>query len=331
MPEQSPVLAAAAEYKAALMRKEAAAVNRLVAAYKRSLDRIERSVEALVAAIGDDRPTRGQLLRMKRYRELTEQVLDELRGLQALTRHEMDQAARIGIQAGGVDAAKLMSVSITGGAGLAGQFNRLPVAAIEQILGFLDPDGPLYARLQLLAPVTTEYVADAIAEGASLGHNPRRIAASVRRAFGRGLTDSLRFTRTVQLWSYREASRATYLANSNVVQMWQWSSALDSRTCSACIAMHGSTHPLSEPLRGHYNCRCSPVPVVVGFDPSIKQNGEEWFLSQDEGTQRAILGPGRFDAWKAGKFEFRSVAGEHEDTVYGRMIVERPLKELTRQ
>jgi hypothetical protein len=73
------------------------------------------------------------------------------------------------------------------------------------------------------------------------------------------------------------------------------------------------------------------VPVVVGFDPSIKQNGEEWFLSQDEATQRAILGPGRFDAWKAGKFEFRAIAGEHEDTVYGRMIVERPLKELTRK
>jgi hypothetical protein len=205
----------------------------------------------------------------------------------------------------------------------------LPKGAIEQLLGFLSPDGPLYSRLSLLAPTTVEGVSKAILDGVSLGYNPRKIAREVTNAFGMGLTDSLRMTRTIQIWSYRESNRATYLANADVVQKWQWHTALDGRACMACVALHGTIHELSEPLRGHHNCRCAPIPVLVGQDNGvIEQTGEEWFRGLPEKQQRDLMGKGRFAAWREGKFAFGQIVGSHDDHVYGTMFTEQPLRNL---
>lgn len=328
MPDRSPVLDAVERYRKQLEVLDTKALGRLVDNYVRSWNRLESMLTALLLEIGDEPMTRGQLMRVRRYRSLMEQITQELAGLQTLTGNEIEAAGQLGINLGGLHARELISTTIAGGPGLAAQFNVLPSGIVETLLGFLTPEGPLYDRLRLLAPTTTAAVAQAILEGVTLGFNPRKIAAMVQGAFGRGLTDALRFVRTAQLWSYRESTRATLVANSDIVEGWVWHSALDDRTCMSCIAMHGTIHPVTETLNDHHNGRCSMIPLVNGFDNPVTEIGTDWFSQQPEAVQRDMMGKGKFLGWKAGKFSLQDMIDLHEDDVYGPMRIEKPLYKL---
>jgi SPP1 gp7 family putative phage head morphogenesis protein len=328
MPEPSPVLQALDAYRRQLDALDAQALNRLVANYSRSWARLDGMLSALLLEIGDRPPTAGQLARLERYTSLLEQITIELTGLQTLTANEVAAAGELGVSLGAQHARELISTTVAGDASIAGVFNVLPREAITALLGFLAPDGPLYARLQLLAPYTAQAVADALVEGITLGFNPRKIARMVQDAFGRGLTDALRFVRTANLWAYREANRATMAANGDVVTGWQWVAALDDRVCGACLSLHGSVYPISEPLAGHHNCRCTAAPIARGYGQPVEEDGPTWFERQPEAAQRRLLGPGKYDAWRAGQFQLSDLPGEHVDSVYGPMTVERALKDL---
>jgi hypothetical protein len=267
---------------------------------------------------------------MERYKALMAQTAEELSGFQSLTKNEIARAAELGIDLGSKHARELLSYTVTGTPGIASRFNALPKDVIQQLLGFLDPAGPLYDRLTTLAPYTASLVSDAILSGVSMGYNPRKIAAIVRDAFGQGLTDALRFVRTAQLWSYREANRATYLMNSDVVEGWIWHAEMGPRTCGSCIAMHGTFHELSERLNDHHNGRCAPIPAVKGFGRVLEEGaGEAWFNEQPESVQRQILGSGKYEVWKDGGTSFSNLVAVHDDPVYGPMRVEAPLWQFT--
>jgi hypothetical protein len=166
-----------------------------------------------------------------------------------------------------------------------------------------------------------------------MGVNPRQTArlimSAAEQAFGGGLTDALRTARTAQLWSYREATRANYAANSDVVTGWIWCAELDDQTCEACIAENGTRHDIEETLDGHYNCRCSPIPEVMGQNPvADMQDGETWFGEQDTSTQKQIMGEVKWQAWMDGKFEFSQLSQQTPNDVYGTMRTVTPLKDL---
>ena len=323
----SPVIQAALAYRAELARREAPALSRLIQAYGRSFQRLLGQLDALILAAGDEPMTRGQLIKSARYKSLVQQIAEELRDMQALTGQEIQAAARVGVELGEAHGRGLIA-AYTGRPEIAGMFNVLPREAVETLLGFLDPQGPLFDNLRQLAPVNTQYVADAIVDGVTLGKNPSVIARSAQAAFGRGLTDSLRFVRTVQLWSYREANRASYAANSDVVEGWVWHAELGPRTCASCFANHGKVYPLSQPLNDHHNGRCAMIPLVRGFENPVKESGEDWFSKQPEAFQRQVLGNGKYEAWKGGKFGFDALSSTKVDSVYGEMRIETPLKEL---
>lgn len=322
----SPVLVASRNYQAQLARLERAANQRLIGNYLRSWSRLEAMLNRLLLDIGDQIPTQGQLVRLERYRALIDQIATELAGLQALTGNEIAAAGDL-IRLGEQHARELIALSV-GRTQIAGMFNVLPVAAIETMLGFLDPAGPLYDRLRNLAGVNAQYVANAIIEGITLGWNPRKIARAVRDAFGRGLADALRFVRTAQLWAYREANRASMVANQDVLQGWVWSANFDERVCMSCVVMHGTVHPVEETLNDHHNGRCVAIPLVVGFESPISETGVDWFSKQSEATQRALMGPGKYDAWQEGKIRLDQLTEERDDDVYGRMRGEPSLKQL---
>lgn len=323
----SPVLVASRSYQTQLARFEAQANQRLIDNYLRSWTRLEAMLNALLLEIGTEIPTRGQLTRMERYRALISQITIELTGLQALTGNEIGAAGDL-ISLGEQHARELISLGMGGSTQVAAMFNVLPRSAIETLLGFLDPAGPLFARLRNLAGVNAEYVAGAMIEGITLGWNPRRIARAVRDAFGRGLTDALRFVRTAQLWAYRESSRASMVANQSVLQGWVWSAHFDDRVCMSCVVMHGTVHPVTETLNDHHNGRCTPIPLVIGFDNPVQQTGLQWFTEQSEATQRALMGPGKYDAWRNGRIGLEQLTEERQDDVYGLMRGEPSLKQL---
>jgi SPP1 gp7 family putative phage head morphogenesis protein len=322
-PVNNEILRIAQQFKDALARHDKQALNRLIDAYERIYARLQDKINLLIDAIEMTEPTGGQLVRMERYIALIHQVENELHDYQAILRNEIENSSRDAIAFAGRDTARLLRAY-----GVSTRFNRLPNEVIRTLLGFLSEDGPLFKRISQLAAANAQYVADKILEGVSLGQGPRVIAGIIRDALGGGLTDALRMTRTIQIWSYREASRANYLANSDIVGGWIWYSARDDRTCEACLAMDGTIHGLDESLDGHYNCRCTPLPIVEGLPNPLEQTGEQWFNDQSDAYQRETLGPGKYDAWKAGQFEFNQLATSRPDEVYGNMIVAAALKDL---
>lgn len=330
MPDElSPLLQLVQANRAALAQREAIVTNRLITAYKSLYQRLQGLIDALVLQIGQDMPTAGQLVRIERYRELLKQTAEELTGFQAITRAEIEQLARTGITLGANDARGLLSTTVTGSTGIAARFNALPRDAIESLLGFLDPQGPLYERLRMLAPTVTDEVSRVLLDGLGAGFNPRKVAREITNTLGMGLTDAMRMTRTVNLYSYREASRATYIANSDVVEGWIWHAELGPRTCLSCIAQHGTVHSLDEALKDHYNGHCTEVPIVRGF-PALATpgDGEKWFNSLSEAEQRKMMGAHKHSAWKDGRFNFDKLSTWREDPVYGKMRQEASLKEL---
>ncbi len=325
--ELSELLRQALRFRQRVMANDAAAIKRLIEAYVAIGARLKDKIDALVAEIGALNPTQGQLVRMVRYKSLLEQIGKELSDYQVLLQFEVNQAIDFGVGAGSEHAKRLVEL-VARQARIQVSFHNLPKEALIQVLGLLDESGPLYRRLQQLAPQTVESVAKKIAEGVGLGYNPRKIARLINNELGQGLTTAMRTTRTAQLYAYREATRANYIANSDIVRGWYWSAQLDDRTCMSCIAQHGTFHPLNEPLNDHYNGRCAPLPAVLTLPNPIEQSGEQWFKQQSEEVQKRMMGDARWEAWKAGKFSFDKLSGQHEDTVYGQMRVERSLSEL---
>lgn len=326
----SELIRLAQQFKDALERQDEAALKRIVAAYGRIYKGLQGKVDALTLEMsGVEGLTAGSLQKMARYKALLSDIEREVSRFQEYLRTEIISAAELSFGTGNTQAQKLVARALQD-AGITASLGRLPANSFEAILSFLQEGSPLWKRIQLLAGSTAEYVREALLEGVALGHNPRKVASNIQDAFGRGLTDALRMTRTAQLWASREAARANYMANSDIIKGWIWFATLDETVCESCIVMHGTIHPLDEPLNDHHNGRCAMLPYIPEFGNPVEQSGEDWFTGQPEARQREILGPGKYDAWKAGKFKLSQLSREVENDVYGPMRNTTPLKDLVK-
>lgn len=347
-------ITAAQQYRLALLKRDRAAAARLVRAYGRIWERLQSQVDALAADL-DARLANGETLsvaklgKYDRLRDLQRAISGEVTRYGAVAESEMDALTREAISQAQSDALRLTQASLPGlarvDAVLLGRWQSLPTEAIETLLGFLSDESPLRAALRAkLGETVAEAVGQSLVETLALGVGPRKAATVIRNLareqLGRGLTWSLSTVRTAHLYAYREASRAAYAANDEIVPRWRWQSARDARTCGACLAMDGKEFPVREAFRTHHQCRCTMVPVVVtyreiGFDvdeaPPVLEHptGETWFRAQPESTQRAILGPGKLAALRARQFRFADLATPYSDPIYGEMRREATLADLT--
>lgn len=172
------------------------------------------------------------------------------------------------------------------------------------------------ARTKALSREAARAVRAELVRGYAAGQNPRRTAARmVARAQGRfngGLTRAMAIARTETLDASRAGGHLGRMQHADVLDGWEWHCELGPRTCAACIAKDGTRHPLDEPGPfDHVNGRCTAVPVTkswadLGFDieepAPLRQTGRDWFAHQTPDVQRGILGPARYDAWKAGDY-----------------------------
>lgn len=298
-------------------------INRIVAAFRNRVNTLEGDIDALSRDLEDEDLNPYKIKDLASYKRLEHDTEREMTRFQEFLIVEIGLIAAAALAAGSSGAADLLKA-----AGVQNP-NTVSPDALENLIDFLDPDGPLFAKLKNYGEQEALRIAGQIISGVRLGQNPRVIARwIVENGFGVALTDALRIVRTVQLYSYREANRATYLANSDVVKGWVWMSALiPGRTCMSCVAMHGTIHNLSERLNDHHSGLCAMLPYLGGDSP-IRVLGEEWFNSQSLAVQRKMMGPGKYEAWKAGKFAFSALTTDHEDDVYGVMRVEASLKSL---
>ena len=316
------------QYREDLLNNDVRAMSRLARAYSASYKSLLLEVNKLTKIVESGTYTASQVHRLTRYKTTVAQVAGELSRMQALTIEEVNAAANIGIKLGDVHARGLIAATV-GSEQLAIAFNKLDPQLTRALLGFLDPNGQLYQRMNELSNFNADLISQNLTDGIIKGFNPQKIARMFTSGWGMALADSMRMVRTAQLYSYREASRATYLANSGVVQQWQWSAFHSPSTCVMCISMDGTIHDMDESLHSHYNCRCAMIPVVKGFPLTLdRKAGEQWFSDQTSAIQRDMLGKGKYNAWKNGEFNLSDLGIERPDDVYGLMWNEKTLKEL---
>jgi SPP1 gp7 family putative phage head morphogenesis protein len=324
------VLTLADQFHDQLERQDAQALARVIRAYAGIQQRLQGEIDALALEIEQGALTVGQVQKLARYRRLLEETGAEVQKFTAFMDVELGAMGREYVARGLDESTVLMRAAVDNQAALVARFRGLPPEAVERLLGFLDPQGPLYKRLKLLPGFVANAVSETILQSVALGRNPRTLARELTKAYGMGLSDSLRMARTVQLYSYREAARANYSANSEIVRGWQWYASLDSSVCLSCVAQHGKVYPLDQPLNDHHNGRCTQLPVTI-LSPNghIQGNaGEQWFKGLSETEQQKMMGAGKFAAWKEGKFDLPALSTERPDEVYGLMRSVPSLKEL---
>lgn len=324
----SPLLSAALKFRARLDAASQVDLDRLIAAYAQLAQRLQDKIDLLVQELLlNPGMTPAQIGRMARYKDLVEAVAAELQKYGVYLETELSVIARAALAQSEADAFALIRMALQQ-AGYTGAFNHLPANAIKMLLGFLQPDGALYKRIQELAPGLAQRIADKILEGVGLGYNPQKVGTLIADELGWGLTDALRWARTTQMYSYREASRANFAANSDIIDGWVWFAQLDDSTCESCVANHGQLFGLDETLDDHWNGRCVMIPHVSGDPNPVEQDGQTWFDTQDTATQKQIMGESKWQAWMDGKFEFSAMSRQTPDNIWGTMRTATPLKDL---
>lgn len=204
---------------------------------------------------------------------------------------------------------------------------RVDAAGIEAIVRRTTED--ITSRFRPLSREAQTAVRRELVRGYAAGSNPRqtahRIITRTQGRFNGGLNRALAIARTETLDASRQAAYLGRSQNADVLRGWAWHCELSPRSCTACISMDGAEFPLDYPgPDDHVNGRCTGVPITkswadLGFDgieepPPVRQSGSEWFDGLDASTQRQILGPSRYDAWRAGDYPMSDWAHvQHND------------------
>lgn len=331
----NPVADAAERFRNQALARERAAATRMVRAYARVYRALDGQVEALELATRGRDLTPNQIRRLSVMATLRAQIVEQVNRFGVYAEQEVLDAMTREIGAGLTDSQALVLAhfdidylrqqGINGGlvqAEIRNAWNRLPVEAIENIVGMTGEDSPLHdALVNRLGPELADHAVNELVNGIALGRNPR---VTARRIMGAGLTWAMTTARTAQLNAYREASHQSYRANRDVVSGWIWHAEMGPRTCISCLAKHGSRHSVDERLEDHHNGRCTQIPIVplarkMGLPEPQIPDSEAWFNAQSEAVQKRIMGKGLLEGYKSGQWGFRELTTTYEDHVYGTM------------
>lgn len=288
-------------FRANLLRNEQA---QMAEAARRWLG-VEQSLQTSADALsqwmaGDGHITRmEQLMSARRYQDLQRQVTAELGRYAAYMDGRIVDAQRnMALNAISHSQAAINAVATE--SEIVVNFNRLPVSATENMIGLAGNGSPVRTLLDDAASAGPDAMAQELVNGIALGRNPLEVARrAIRMGLGQSFTRMATIARTEQLRVYRETTLQSYRA-SNVVIGYKRLSARDSRTCVACLFADGRQYGLNESFDQHPNCRCALLPVLANVPPVRFETGQEWFRRQSETTQRAMMGRGRYEAWREG-------------------------------
>ena len=338
----------ARQLRAALLRRERSVARRIVTLYGNAHRHILNSLNSLidemqrVVAQGET-ISPAWLMRQERYQQLLTTIEGEMRTYTDLLPSAVGPGTYDAVSVGLTEARHLVEATLAPlpaavrGALLA-RWTGPDTNAILAAAGFLDRGSPIWTVLTEFGPALRQQVEQLVIDSLWLGYNPKRWARELRQVTGRGLDWSLRWARTLQMNAYREAARWSMMENQHIVRGWIWWSALDNRTCMSCIAMHGTEHAVNEVLDDHHNGRCIALPIVPSYEelvgvpieeePLVVEKGPDWFNGLDERTQREMMGPGKYEAWREGKFKLENMWRVRTDAVWGQMRGEASLREL---
>lgn len=327
----------------AVIRRQAAEEAKLrrevLPGWRRIRVQLGQEAEALAKKIAaaEGEPKVSWLHKQERYQKLLDQVEVRIAELtkaadlpvSAFQATVLEQAAA---QARALTAAALSPAGAAAKDVMA-QWTNLPVADVEAMIGRTSKGTPLSGLLQQIAPDARAQAAQILTQGITVGKSPRVVARELQSVSDAASSRLLTIARTETLNAGREATLEGYRLNSGIVQGWVWTASLDESTCEACIALCGETFPLQEECDAHPNCRCCMVPETMSWEDlglgemglgetsvaSQLETGPEWFDKQSAEMQRALLGPGKLDALRAGEIDWPDMVAHTHDPEWGGM------------
>lgn len=318
-------------FRAALLREEGAQMQAMTARWLVVERNLEESIQSVLAEIerrqaAGERWGRhtGPYARLERFQALLRQVRQELARFTADAERTI-QAGMGEYAALGVEQSAAQTALALGDPELAGQFHRLSAPAVENIVAVLQHDAPVGELLRGAWPEGVVRMTDALANGVALGWNPRKTERAMRVAGRSVLQRALLIARTEQLRAHRTASLENYRA-SGVVAGYKRLAAKGARTCLACLLADGQFYELGESFDAHPACRCTLIPVLRDVDAPQWESGRDWFGRQPEATQRSMMGPAAYDAWRSGAVTLDDLVERHEHPVWGGSLQVRSLR-----
>lgn len=336
------ILAISDAYRALLIEREAATVSRMTDAYLQVRAELLTQLDQLLADMeraeaNGEAISLSWLFRQRRYHDLLRQVeaqIDDLMpGYERLI--AADQRAAI---ATAVEAFEQLTLfQLPPQPMVRAQFTRLPTSALEHLVGVTVDGSPLADLLAELGPDAAKRVRDELIRGVGTGRHPRVTARKITEALDGNHSRARSIARTETIRAYTNSSREMFQQNEDVVDGWIWHSALDTRTCAYCWAMHGTFHTTDEEMARHVNCRCALLPKTktwaeLGFvgipETSIEiPRGSALFDALPDSDKVQILGPAKFAAYKSGVIDLDDLIGQRQDAKWGLVGWERSLKE----
>jgi SPP1 gp7 family putative phage head morphogenesis protein len=322
------------DYKAALLRLETEQVQEMGARWLQMERNLQGSFDALALEIqqlqdqGQDVKI-SKLVRMERYKRLLSQVDEQLDFYTTYADGRIQKGQLDWLKMGIQNAADAIRMYFRTQGRISSAFDILPVSAIESMVGLTGSGSPLRTLLRESWPSAVEGLTTRLIDAIGLGKNPMDTARAMRDGFGVGFNRAINIARTEQLRAYRQSNIEQY-RTSKLVQGYKRLSARDTRVCPACLmADDGTVYGLDVPFEEHPQGRCTPVPVVIGMPEVQWQNGQAWFLAQNDAAQRSILGAGRYEAWKGGAFDLADLVKREDNDIWGASLITKSLKELT--
>lgn len=271
---------------------------------KAELDRVGQQIKQ--ARARGETVDQAWLVRQRHLERVEEQALTAFEVFARAAAGEVDDAVVQAIAAGQADAVAL--------AGITGARS----SALDEVIR--RQRGPSARLFVGMAEDVATKVRAGLIRGVALGQNPLKVATGIRKDLDGPLWRARTIARTEMVSAYRAAALGTYRQHPDVVQTWVWDATLDATTCPVCYAMHGTEFELGEDFDTHPNCRCSPIPRTVSFAslgaPDATEtavtpvSGEDVFRRLPAGTQRAILGPGKFAAWRGNRIRLEDLVAE---------------------
>lgn len=302
----------AQQFRADLIRRDTAAINYLTAEYKLVYARILRALAGISNQITEaqrngQQVSRAWLNEQWRYQSFLRQLDSEFQSYASTLSSTVTARQAFETSQGRADASAMIG----------GRFDRLPVAAIENIIANLRAESPLAKLLDSFGDVASQQVAQTLRDAVVLGQNPRKIAPRVRDALGVPLARALTICRTESNRAYRQATADTYHA-SDIVTGYIWVASKSRRTCLACLALDGVFFPKDKPQPSHINCRCTSYAAIEGQQPSRRETAGQWFERQSDAVKREIAGTDAgFEALKSGKVTLRDFVGLSRSRKWG--------------
>jgi len=333
-PTNSSVVQRMQQFSADLAARDAATIQQMGRRWIELENALEANIQLLVIEL-QELQAAGQafniqhVYKMQRYQRLLAQTRAEMSSYNTWAAGYIAENQQVMGVLGINNAAEILHLTLLETGSMA-FFDKLPVEAIQLMVGNAGKGGPVYTLLQEAYPLAVDQMTTALIQNLAMGMGTTATAKAMMEGLAGSLNHALTVARTEQLRVYREASRQQY-ESSGAVQRYKRFASKSGNTCAVCLALDGEIYLSSELMNVHPNDRCTMIPLVNGTKEPMWELGSDWLRKQDPSIQQQILGPGALDLWNKGDIELIDLVKKTEHPIWGPSLNRVPLRDLVQQ